>query len=384
MKGGWMTYILSIDQGTTSSRTILFDSEMNKSAMHQIEFQQFYPALGWVEHDAEEIWQTVVQCCRDVIAKARIKPSEIVSIGITNQRETTVVWDKLTGEAIYPAIVWQDRRTAEHCAELEADSQVVGMLQQKTGLLLDSYFSATKIAWILDHVEGARMRAKNGELLFGTIDSFILWRLTGNNKHCTDVTNASRTLLFNIHKLCWDKALLSVFNIPEVMMPEVLESNAHFGMTKKDILGASISIDGMIGDQQAATVGQCCFKEGMVKSTYGTGCFMLMNTGSKAFKSQNKLLTTIAYSFNGKICYGLEGSIFNAGTSIKWLRDQLHIISSAAETEALAASVIDNAEVYFCTCIYRYGCTILGSTCAWRFIRFNARYGSCTYCESCT
>ena len=347
MKGGLMTYVLAIDQGTTSSRAILFDCKMDKIAMHQVEFQQFYPALGWVEHDPEEIWHSVVDCCRRVIEKAGINPTEIVSIGITNQRETTLVWDKNTGNTIYPAIVWQDRRTADFCAKLESDSHIVGALQQKTGLLLDSYFSATKISWILKNVEGARQRAENGELLFGTIDSFILWRLTAGKNHSTDVTNASRTLLFNIHEFCWDDDLLSIFNIPKVMMPEVLACDSDYGVTKKEILGVSIPIRGTIGDQQAATVGQCCFRQGMVKSTYGTGCFMLMNTGEKACQSQNKLLTTIAYSLNGEVAYGLEGSIFNAGTVIKWLRDQMHLITSAAETEDLAASVIDNAEVYF-------------------------------------
>ena len=334
--------ILAIDQGTTSSRAMLFNEDGSVVASHQLEFQQFYPAGGWVEHDPTEIWQTTLDCCRAVIKDTNAR--KLKAIGVSNQRETTVVWDKKTGEPIYPAIVWQDRRTATTCAELASHAS---MVQQKTGLLLDPYFSASKIAWILDHVPNARQQAEQGQLAFGTIETFLCWRLSKGQRHVTDITNAARTLLFNIHTQSWDSELLDLFNIPDSLLPTVLDNCAEFAIADSEWLGVEIPITACVGDQQAAAVGQACFESGMVKSTYGTGCFILLNTGQSAIQSSHKLLTTIAYRINDTISYALEGSIFNAGTAIKWLRDQLHLIHASSEAQTLASSLPDNGGVYF-------------------------------------
>ncbi len=339
-----MPHILSIDQGTTSSRAILFDTDTGNSVVAQQEFSQHFPHDGWVEHNPEDIWQTVLSCCREVVAKAPVAADEIAAIGITNQRETTVVWDRATGEPVYPAIVWQDRRTADQCNAMKAQWETV--VQDKTGLLLDPYFSASKIAWILANVDGAHARAERGELAFGTIDTFLLWRLTKGDVHATDATNASRTALFNIHVQDWDPELLELFDIPKSLLPEVKDCAADYGVSAADLLGAEIPISGIAGDQQAALFGQACFEKGMAKSTYGTGCFLIMNSGEEALKSNNKLLTTVAYRLNGKTTYGLEGSIFIAGAAIQWLRDGLHLINKASETEALAEETGEDPGVF--------------------------------------
>jgi len=339
------TYVLAIDQGTTSSRAIVFNSRGEVCGLGQEEFSQHYPEDAWVEHDPEEIWQTTLNSCRKAIADAGLKASAIAGIGITNQRETTVIWDRKTGKAIYPAIVWQDRRTAKQCAELKSQG-VEDLVSQRTGLLLDPYFSGTKVAWLLDNVEGARKRAEAGELAFGTIDSFLLWRLSDGEQHATDATNASRTLLFNIHKQQWDAELLELFNIPKTLLPEVKDSCDDYGLCTSDLFGSAIPICALIGDQQAATVGQACFKPGMVKSTYGTGCFVVLNTGTKALSSKHRLLTTVAYRIKGEVTYALEGSIFVAGAAVQWLRDGLHLIGSASETQPLAESVASSNGVY--------------------------------------
>ncbi len=341
-----MKTLLSIDQGTTSSRAILFDLEGQALAQHQQEFEQFYPADAWVEHDAEEIWQVTLSCVREALASVPQAVHNVAAIGISNQRETTVVWDKQTGEPIGRAIVWQDRRTADVCEQLKQDPDLERKLQMKTGLLIDPYFSATKIAWLLDHVAGARQRAERGELAFGTIDSFLLWRLTGGRVHATDATNASRTLLYNIVDGAWDPELLALFRVPAAMMPEVKDSAGHFGETDPQLLGAAIPITGIAGDQQAATVGQVCFESGMVKSTYGTGCFMVLNTGRTPVVSQHRLLSTIAYQINGVPTYALEGSIFIAGAALTWLRDALQFFQQSSETQSQALSVPDNGGVY--------------------------------------
>ncbi|MDC1318888.1 glycerol kinase GlpK [Candidatus Thioglobus sp.] len=338
-------YILSIDQGTTSSRGILFDSEYQIAAIGQKEFTQFFPNSGWVEHDPEEIWLSTLESSNIAIKEAEIEPNQIISIGITNQRETTVVWDKDTGKPIYNAIVWQDRRTSDQCKGLREQGHEA-RVTKKTGLLLDPYFCATKIAWILDNVEGAREKANSDKLAFGTIDSFLLWRLSDKKVHATDATNASRTLLYNIHEGCWDENLLKLFNIPKSMLPMVCDSAANFGMTHKSFFGSEIPISSLIGDQPSALVGQACFEPGMVKSTYGTGCFVLINTGDKPVVSKNKLLTTIAFQINNKPCYALEGSIFVAGAAVQWLRDDLKFIESAEESEQLAIQADPNQDVY--------------------------------------
>lgn len=338
-------HILAIDQGTTSSRAMVFTERGEATASHQIAFKQYFPEDGWVEHDPEEIWSTVVNSCKQAILHAKISATNISAIGISNQRETTIIWDKKTGNPIYNAIVWQDRRTFDACKKLENHIDKK-RLQEKTGLLLDPYFSATKIAWILDHVEGARARAENGELCFGTIDTFLLWRLTAGKIHATCATNASRTLLFNLQTQNWDDSLLSLFNIPKQLLPEVHDNTHQFGITDKSILDAEIPITGIAGDQQAATIGQACFSPGMMKSTYGTGCFMLLNTGEKPVYSKHQLLTTIVYRINGVVTYGIEGSIFIAGAGIQWLRDGLHIIDHAQDSDKLARSVSDNGGVY--------------------------------------
>ncbi|MGN6311255.1 MAG: glycerol kinase GlpK [Xanthobacteraceae bacterium] len=329
------SHILAIDQGTTSSRAIVFRGDTSIAASAQQEFPQHFPASGWVEHEPDDIWQSTLATCRAAMQKADVAAADIAAIGITNQRETTVVWDRATGRAVHRAIVWQDRRTAEVCAQLKVDGHEPE-ITSRTGLIIDPYFSGTKVAWILDHVPGARARAERGELLFGTVDSYLLWRLTGGRVHATDATNASRTLLFNIHTGEWDDTLLQILRVPRSMLPEVHDSSAHFGDSAADLLGGTIAIRGIAGDQQAATIGQACFAPGMMKSTYGTGCFALLNTGTTAVTSNNKLLTTIAYQLNGQRTYALEGSIFVAGSAVQWLRDGLKIIANAAETGPLA------------------------------------------------
>ena len=340
-----MTYLLAIDQGTTSTRAILFSSEFEPLGVAQQEFDQHFPNDGWVEHDPEDIWRSTVDVCKEVLKQNGVLASDIAGIGITNQRETTIVWDKKTGEPVYNAIVWQDRRTAGFCETL-IDEGLEPWVTGKTGLLLDPYFSSTKLKWILDHVDGALQRAQSGELLFGTVDTYLLWRLTGGASHKTDATNASRTMLFNIHDQKWDEEILARLNVPRAMLPEVEDCSADFGYTDPDLFGAPIPILGMAGDQQAALIGQGCFKEGMTKSTYGTGCFVIMNTGGEAIESKNKLLTTVAYRINGKVTYGLEGSIFVAGAAVQWLRDGLKLVSKAAETESIARGHPVNHGVY--------------------------------------
>jgi glycerol kinase len=335
--------ILAMDQGTTSSRAILFDQHYAIVAQSQQEFDQHFPDSGWVEHNALDIWQTSLDTARQVLVEAGINAQQIAAIGITNQRETTLLWDRSTGKPIYNAIVWQDRRTAEYCNGLK-DQGLESMVSAKTGLLLDPYFSATKVAWLLDNVDGARDRAERGELAFGTMDSWLLWNLTEGQSHATDATNASRTMLYNIHQGQWDEELLTLFNIPRSLLPEVKDCAADFGITS--LLGSDIAILGIAGDQQAATVGQACFDTGMMKSTYGTGCFALLNTGSTAVASSNKLLTTIAYQLDGKVTYALEGSIFIAGAAVQWLRDGLGIIDSAKESGELAQQADNNQDVY--------------------------------------
>ena len=334
--------LLAIDQGTTSSRAILFDSAGNALHVAQQEFTQHYPHDGWVEHDPQDIWSSTLAVTQEVLSQTQ---GTLASIGITNQRETTVVWDRASGEPIYNAIVWQDRRTADTCERLrEAGHEVE--VNARTGLLLDPYFCATKIAWILDHVEGARQSAEKGDLAFGTVDTFLLWRLTGGKVHATDATNASRTSLFNIHQQNWDETLLTLFNIPVSLLPQVKDSAADFGTTDTAVLGQSIAVGALVGDQQAALVGQACLAPGMLKSTYGTGCFAILNTGNEALASHHRLLTTIAYRLEGVATYALEGSIFMAGASVQWLRDELGLVDSANETATLAAGLDSNEGVY--------------------------------------
>ena len=335
-------FILAIDQGTTSSRAIVFDRAGRVVADAQAEFAQHYPHDGWVEHEPEDIWETTLDTARKAFAEAE-KVGEVVAIGVTNQRETSIIWDRDSGKPIYNAIVWQDRRTADRCAALKEDGREAHVAA-RTGLLLDPYFSATKAAWILDHVEGARDRAR--DLAFGTIDTFLIWRLTGGKTHATDATNASRTSLYNIHDNCWDEALLDLFNVPGVILPEVKDSAASFGDTDVEIFGRPIPLCGVAGDQQAAAFGQACFSAGDVKSTYGTGCFVLVNTGETVVESKNNLLSTIAWRLDGKTTYALEGSIFVAGAAVQWLRDELKIIRDASETQALAESIETNNGVY--------------------------------------
>ena len=339
-----MTHILAIDQGTTSSRAILFDREMRIRATAQEEFEQHFPASGWVEHDPADLWATTAGTCREVIERAGIRPADIAAIGITNQRETTLVWDRETGEPVHRAIVWQDRRTADTCEKLrEAGHEE--MISERTGLLLDPYFSGTKLAWILENVDGAKARAKKGELLFGTVDCYLIWKLTGGAVHATDATNAARTLLYDIRKGRWSQSICDLLDIPMNMLPEVRDSADDFGKTRADLFGREIPILGVAGDQQAATVGQACFSPGMLKSTYGTGCFALMNTGDEPVTSKNRLLTTIAYQLDGKPTYALEGSIFIAGAVVQWLRDGLKIIREASETQPLAERADDGQNV---------------------------------------
>lgn len=338
-------YLLALDQGTTSTRAIVYTFDGAIIAQHQIPFQQYFPNNGWVEHDPEEIWNTTVLCIKEAMAKAQIQATDVVALGISNQRETTLVWDRQTHQAIYPAIVWQDRRTEALCHTL-IDSGLQDQIIEKTGLVLDPYFSATKLAWILKHVDGAESLAKAGRLAFGTINCFLLWRFTGGKSHATDITNASRTLLFNIKEQNWDDDLLALFNIPKSLLPTVLDNCADFGKTEAHLFGAEIPIAAMAGDQQAALMGQACLRPGMLKSTYGTGCFMMMNTGEHMIRSQHYLLTTIAYRIQGTLHYALEGSVFIAGAALQWLRDAMHFIQKAQDAEAMAQSLSDNHGVY--------------------------------------
>jgi glycerol kinase len=331
-------YLLAIDQGTTSSRAVLFSTDGQLQASASEAFAQSFPDNGWVEHDPNDLWQTVLRCCRQVIAQQQISAEHIIAIGITNQRETTLVWDKSSGIPIYPAIVWQDRRTSAYCQALASDF-TQQQIADKTGLLLDPYFSASKINWILAHVPNARAKAERGELAFGTVDSYLLWQLTGGQVHRTDATNASRTLLFNIHQQCWDAELLQLFDIPAAMLPEVLDCAADFGVCQPAWLGAAIPICGMAGDQQAALFGHACFDEGMAKSTYGTGCFLMLNTGTQALKSNNRLLTTVAYRLQVQVTYAIEGSIFMAGATMQWIVEGLKLLKHAGESEAIVQDV---------------------------------------------
>ncbi|MGO4915020.1 glycerol kinase GlpK [Pseudogemmobacter sp. W21_MBD1_M6] len=339
-----MSHILAIDQGTTSSRAIIFDAAMKVVASAQEEFPQHYPDSGWVEHDPADLWSTTAGTCRAAIERAGLAPEDIAAIGITNQRETTLVWDRDTGQPVHNAIVWQDRRTAPFCRQMR-DAGHADMVTARTGLLMDPYFSGTKLKWILDHVDGARDRARVGKLIFGTVDTYLIWKLTGGAAHVTDATNAARTLLYDIHKGRWSKTICDLFDIPMEMLPEVKDCAADFGMTRPDLFGRAIPVLGVAGDQQAATLGQACFEPGMMKSTYGTGCFALLNTGDTAVVSNNRLLTTIAYQLDGKPTYALEGSIFIAGAVVQWLRDGLKIIREAKETQPLAETADPTQQV---------------------------------------
>lgn len=342
-----MKYIIALDQGTTSSRAIIFDENQNVIASSQKEFTQIYPKEGWVEHDPMEIWASQSGVLAEAIAKSGISQHDIIGIGITNQRETTIVWNKHTGKPIYNAIVWQCRRTAHICDQLKAKN-LTNYIKENTGLVLDAYFSGTKIKWILDNVEGAREAAEKGDLLFGTVDTWLIWKLTNGRSHCTDYTNASRTMIYNIKNLCWDEKLLKELNIPKSMLPEVKDSSGTFGYANLGGKGGHrVPICGVAGDQQAALFGQACFEKGEAKNTYGTGCFMLMNTGDKMISSKNGLLTTIAIGLNGKVQYALEGSIFVGGAAVQWLRDELKLISDSKDTEYFASKVKDNGGVYF-------------------------------------
>ncbi|KUO51223.1 MAG: glycerol kinase [Desulfitibacter sp. BRH_c19] len=338
-------YLLALDQGTTSSRAILFNKDGEILKQVNKEFKQIYPQPGWVEHDPEEIWESQLEVTRRVIKESGIDVADIAAIGITNQRETTVVWDKKTGKPVYNAIVWQCRRTAETCERLKKEGWDE-KIRHKTGLVLDAYFSGTKVKWILNHVPGLQERADQGELLFGTIDTWLIWKLTGGKVHATDYSNASRTMMYNIHELKWDQEILERFRVPKEMLPEVKPSSGEFGKTVPELFRAEIPITGVAGDQQAALFGQCCFTPGMTKNTYGTGCFMLMNTGGKIVQSQNGLLTTIAWGIEDKVYYALEGSIFIAGAVIQWLRDEMNIIKDSAESEEFALKVADTGGVY--------------------------------------
>jgi glycerol kinase len=338
-------FLLAIDNGTTSTRAIVFDTTGQIVAASQREIRQYFPDDGWVEQDGEEIWVSTIEACTNAIAAAGVIAEDIVAIGITNQRETTLLWDADSGDLLHRAIVWQDRRTADYCTQLKSAGYEITIVD-KTGLLLDPYFSATKLHWLLQNVPGARQRAEQGKLRFGTVDSFLLWRLTGGQVHRTDATNASRTLLFNIHTQQWDPELLALFDIPASLLPEVLDCAAEFGTTQPELLGGAIPISGVAGDQQAAMIGQACFHPGMAKSTYGTGCFVMMNTGSTPIRSRNRLITTVGYRLDGQVTYALEGSIFVAGAAIQWLRDGLKLIQDAGETEALAGQAGESCGVY--------------------------------------
>ena len=340
-----MTHILAIDQGTTSTRAIVFDSDIRIVASAQEEFPQHFPNSGWVEHDPADLWSTTAATCRGAVERAGLSPDQIAAIGITNQRETTLVWNRETGEPVYNAIVWQDRRTSEFCNTLREQGNEA-MITERTGLLVDPYFSATKLAWILDNVDGAREAAQAGKLAFGTVDSYLIWRMTGGERHVTDATNAARTMLYNIHQGAWDEEVCKLLGIPMDMLPQVLDCAAEFGTARADLFGRPVPILGVAGDQQAATLGQACFQPGMLKSTYGTGCFALLNTGDTPVASRNRLLTTVAYQLDGKPTYALEGSIFIAGAVVQWLRDGLKIIREAKETQPLAEAADTSQELY--------------------------------------
>lgn len=339
-------YLLSIDQGTTSSRAILFTPQGTIAGVEQQEFEQHFPHSGWVEHNPEEIWQSTLQSLQKLMAKKHLTAADIIAAGITNQRETTILWDRKTGEPLYNAIVWQDRRTADFCQNLKQQAGLEQRIREKTGLLLDPYFSATKLVWLLDNVPQAREKAERGELAFGTVDTFLLWRLSKGKQHLTDATNAARTMLFNIHSQQWDQDLLRLFDIPQSLLPEVKDSASNYGMTDQQWLDGEVLVGGMVGDQQAALIGQACLQPGMAKTTYGTGCFMVMNTGTKAIESSSRLLTTVAYRLNGEVTYALEGSIFMAGATIQWIRDGLNLIKHACETEDLAEATGYENPVY--------------------------------------
>jgi glycerol kinase len=341
-----MRYLMSIDQGTSSSRCILYDLEGRPAAVAQQEFGQIFPQSGWVEHDPEAIWQSQSSVCREAMQRLQLRPEDIAGIGIANQRETTVIWDRQTGKPIYNAIVWQDRRTAEQCTRLQTAGWE-DKVRAKTGLLLDPYFSATKIRWILDHVDGALEQARQGRLALGTVDTWLVWKMTQGQLHITDVSNASRTLLFNIETLRWDEELLELFGIPAALLPEVRASSECYGLTRSDEIGAGIPIGAVVGDQQASLFGQLCVEPGMAKCTYGTGSFLVMNTGAEKVLSKHRLLTTVAWQIGARVDYALEGSVFVGGAAIQWLRDALHLLGSAADSETLASSVGDNGGVYF-------------------------------------
>ena len=372
-------FILALDQGTTSSRAIVFDHSGLPVATAQKEFTQIYPKPGWVEHDPEEIWSTQIGVATEVLAKAGLKSTDIAGIGITNQRETTIVWDRLSGKPVHNAIVWQDRRTAEYCDSLKAEGTNRTILE-KTGLIVDAYFSATKVRWILENVKGARQLAEKGQLAFGTVDSWLVWNLTRGKLHITDVSNASRTMLYNIHTLEWDKDLLKIFDIPESMLPDVRSSSEVYGHTVGQFL-TEIPVAGIAGDQQAALFGQMCIEPGMVKNTYGTGCFMMMNIGSKPIESKSRLLTTIAWKIGNETRYALEGSIFIAGAVVQWLRDGLGIIAKSGDVEALAAKVKDSERSLFCSGICRTWRSLLESACTRYYCRYHTRIDICPYCS---
>jgi len=357
-----MRHILAIDQGTTSSRAILFDDAMGVVKVAQTEFTQHFPDSGWVEHDPNDLWQTTLSTCREVIETTGVEAGDIAAIGITNQRETTLVWDRTTGVPVYNAIVWQDRRTAETCKALRAAGHEA-MITEKTGLLLDPYFSGTKLAWILDNVDGVRARAEAGELLFGTVDCYLIWKLTGGRVHATDATNAARTLIYDIRVGAWDAEICELLNIPMGMLPDVRDCAADFGTTTRDLFGAEIPILGVAGDQQAATIGQACFSPGMMKSTYGTGCFALLNTGATLVKSKNRMLGTIAYQLEGEVTYALEGSIFIAGAVVQWLRDGLGIIENAGQTQELAETADPAQSVIMVPAFTGLGAPYWDATC---------------------
>lgn len=366
--------VLAIDQGTTSSRAMLFDARANVVGAAGQEFPQHFPKSGWVEHDPEDIWSTVVSTVRKVLSSARQSAAQIAAIGITNQRETIVVWDRTTSKPIYNAIVWQDRRTSSACADLKAQGYEANVLE-RTGLPLDPYFSATKLAWILDNVEGARDKAENGTLAAGTIDTFLLWKLTRGTIHATDATNASRTALYNIHSGAWDDVLLGLFNIPKSVLPDVKDCTADFGRTDPDLFGASIPIRGVAGDQQAASIGQACFKPGMLKSTYGTGCFALLNTGDEAITSRSRLLTTIASRIDGKVTYALEGSIYIAGAGVQWLRDSLQILPAADQADGMADAADEDQNIVLVPAFVGLGAPYWDAECRGAMFGLNRNTG---------
>ena len=369
-----MSYILAIDQGTTSTRAIIFDSQMAPVTYSQKELTQYFPYNGWVEHHPEEIWSTTIETCQKAIKKAGIKTRNLVAIGITNQRETTLIWDKRTGKPIHNAVVWQDRRTAKFCTELKSTGNEEE-IKAETGLLIDPYFSATKINWLLKNVDGALERAKNGDLLFGTVDSFLIWKMTGGKVHATDATNAARTLLYNIHDGCWSAKICEALQISLKMLPKVKNCADHFGYTFRELFGSRLPIYGVAGDQQAAAIGQACFDPGMLKATYGTGCFALLNTGNTPIISRNRLLTTIAYQLDKKPTYALEGSIFVAGAAVQWLRDKLGIVAKASETEALAEKSDTSQDIILVPAFTGLGAPYWNSDCRGAIFGLNRNSG---------